>query len=121
MEKKTDSQDLKGIGSRIAFLRRAAKMTQQALAEKIGVSTKHISHVERECASLSLPCLVEVSRIFGCSLDYLVLGEPHDEALKRLPKTILSILESGNEEEIKRLVEYLQIYADLYERRIFPR
>ena len=60
--------------------------------------------MERECASLFSPCLAEASRIFGCNLDYLVLGEPHDGALKKLPKTILSILESGDEEEVKRLV-----------------
>jgi transcriptional regulator with XRE-family HTH domain len=104
------------IGSRIAELRRAHKLTQEVLAEKLNVSTKHISHVERGCASLSLRNLVELCRIFDCSLDYIIFGQPHDSALSQLPDTILEILYSGQNQEIDRLIRYLQIYAELYKK-----
>lgn len=108
--------DYKDMGIRIATLRKSKKMTQEVLAEKLNVSTKHISHVERGCASLSLKNLIEISHIFNCSLDYIVLGSPFDKAFSRLPETILEILYSNNEEDIALLIRYLEIYSELFKR-----
>ena len=105
------------IGKRLSKLRRSRKMTQETLAEKLDVSTKHISHVERGCAALSLANLVEICRIFDCSLDYLVLGDSNNATLKYLPDTILSILNSGNASDISTLTRYLEIYAELYKQK----
>ena len=99
---------------RIAELRRSHKLTQEALAEKLNVTTKHISHVERGCASLSVKALIELSRIFNCSLDYIIFGTSTDKAMALLPNTILEILHSGRKGDIDRLIRYLQIYSELY-------
>ncbi|MDD6070580.1 MAG: helix-turn-helix transcriptional regulator [Clostridiales bacterium] len=104
----------KEIGLRIADLRRAHKMTQENLAEKLDVSTKHISHVERGCASLSLNALIETCRIFDCTLDYIIFGRDVDPVLSLLPKTICDILHSDNSDDISMLIRYLQIYSELY-------
>ena len=111
-----EDRQIQEIGIRIAELRRVHKLTQEALAEKLNVTTKHISHVERGCTSLSLKTLVELSRIFDCSLDYIIFGEPHDKALAPLPDTILEILHSGQRDDIDRLVRYLEIYTELYKK-----
>ena len=103
-----------GIGRRISELRRANKMTQENLADILDVSPKHISHVEREVKALSLQNLIRLSRLFGCSLDYLVLGEYKEEAFEKLPKTIQCILHSNNDSEIARLTRYLSVYEELY-------
>lgn len=104
------------IGMRIAELRRSHKLTQEALAEKLNVTTKHISHVERGCASLSLKNLIALSSVFDCSLDYIVFGEPSDKALMSLPNIILEILHSGQIDDISRLIRYLEIYTELYKK-----
>lgn len=101
-------------GERMAELRRSKHMTQEALADLLDVSPKHISHVERNCASLSLNNLVAVCRIFNCSLDYLILGEYHDVILEKIPRPITQILSSDDEKEISRLLKYLEIYSELY-------
>ena len=111
-----DDIQIQEIGVRIAALRRSHKLTQELLAEKLDVSTKHISHVERGCASLSLKNLVELSRVFDCSLDYIIFGVAFDKAYSRLPDVIVEILHSGNEKEINRLSRYLQIYTELCEK-----
>ncbi len=103
-----------GIGERISELRRANKMTQEDLAVVLDVSPKHISHVEREVKALSLQNLIKLSRLFGCSLDYLVFGKYREEALDKLPKTIKCILHSNDASEIERLVRYLTIYEEMY-------
>ncbi len=105
-----------GIGERIASMRRSRKMTQEALANKLDVSPKHISHVERDCASLSLYKLVETSRILNCSLDYLVNGRYYDDLLNRIPENLVQILGSDDKTEKERLIRYLDFYSELVER-----
>lgn len=98
---------------RIAGLRRSHKLTQEALAEKLNVTTKHISHVERGCASLSVKALIALSQVFDCSLDYIIFGVSADKTTALLPDTILEILHSGQQTDINRLIRYLQIYSEL--------
>ena len=69
------------IGSRIAKLRKDYNMTQEQLAEKLDISIKHCSSVERGLSCLSLEKLIEVSILFDVSLDYLVKGNDTDNIL----------------------------------------
>ncbi len=106
----------KEMGMRLAKLRRNSTMTQEDLAEILGVTTKHISHVERGKASLSLRHLVRLSEMYNCSLDYLIMGKPYDKALEKVPKSVFEILYSDNDTDVDRLVRYLNIYCELYEK-----
>lgn len=101
------------IGKRISEVRRSHGMTQETLAEKLGVSPKHISHTECGTSTLSLKNLVEFCQLFDTSLDYIVLGVTENSALAKLPKEIINILYAGEEKEIERLNRYLQIYLEL--------
>lgn len=109
-----NEKQVKEIGIRISELRRANHLTQEMLAEKLDVSTKHISHVERGCSCLSLSGMIEICNIFNCSLDYIVFGRESDPVLSIFPKTISDILHSNNYDDISRFVKYLQIYSELY-------
>lgn len=111
-----DERQNQQIGMRIAELRRSHRLTQEALAEKLNVTTKHISHVERGCASLSVKALIELSRIFNCSLDYIIFGASMDKTASLLPDTILEILHSGRKDDVDRLTRYLQLYCELYKK-----
>ena len=104
---------LMAIGSRIAEVRRSHKVTQEALAEMLGVSPKHISHVENGTSCLSLKNFMQFCTVFDCSLDYLIFGKQNNKALSRLPNEIIKILNTGNEREVDRLNRYLQIYIEL--------
>lgn len=106
------------IGSRIAQLRKEHNMTQEQLAEKLDISIKHCSSVERGLSSLSLEKLIDVSNLFDVSLDYLIKGNSaSDDSIKHiwanLPQSITSIMTSKNEEEIHLLLEYLQLYSKI--------
>lgn len=106
----------KDIGIRISDLRRSHNMTQAVLAEKLDVTPKHISHIERGCATVTVKNLIAIGKIFNTSLDYILLGKSNDKALALLPDTIIEILYSDNQKEIERLTRYLQIYEELYKR-----
>jgi transcriptional regulator with XRE-family HTH domain len=101
------------IGKRIAEIRRAHNVTQEALADRLGVSPKHISHIECGTSSLSLKNLIEFCHLFDCSLDYIIFGQADNKILSRLPDGICRILNTGTDDEIDRLNRYLQIYIEL--------
>lgn len=111
-----ESNFLITIGKRIGEIRRANKITQEGLAEKLDVSPKHISHAECGTSSLSLKNLMEFCRICNCSLDYIVFGS-QNSVLEQLPKEIVNILHTGSAEELDRLNRYLQIYIELSKRQ----
>ena len=103
------------IGKRISLLRSQNGLTQEALAERLNCTKKHISHVERGVASFSLDLLIEVSDVFGCSLDYLIKGEEAPSELK-LPTYVLHILGSREDRMLKEkalLLSYLEMYKKL--------
>jgi transcriptional regulator with XRE-family HTH domain len=66
--------DLAAIGERIRELR-GFKMQQAELARMLEVSQSQLSKYERGETEPSLEVLVKLSRRFGKSLDWLVLGE----------------------------------------------
>ena len=65
------------IAQNIADLRKANKLTQLELAEKLNYSDKAISKWERGDAIPDVAVLKEIADLFGVTLDYLVSSE-HD-------------------------------------------
>lgn len=110
-----ESNYLVPMGKRMAEIRRAHGMTQEALADKLSVTTKHISHTECGTSSLSLSNLIEFCNTFNCSLDYIILGKEHN-VLSKLPNKIVEILYNGNDDEINKLAKYLNVYLELTEK-----
>lgn len=70
----------KDFGKRLHLARKMAGLTQQALADKVSVERKHISHLEcgERCCSIDL--LVDFSEALGVSTDYLLKGSSSNHA-----------------------------------------
>ena len=64
------------LGPRIATLRRAAGLSQGALAQKLQVSTSAVGMYEQGRREPSAETLVALSRLFGVTVDYLLTGQP---------------------------------------------
>lgn len=106
------------IGTKIAVLRKLHGLTQEQLAEKLDISIKHCSSVERGLSCFSLEKLIEISDLFDVSLDYLIKERPTKSiscecVCDDFPPPIVDIMRSGNETEIKLLNEYLNLYSKL--------
>jgi len=106
------------IGLKIATLRKQHGFTQEQLAEKLDISIKHCSAVERGLSCLSLEKLIEVSNLFDVTLDFLTKedssnNKSFDCLCDKFPPSIINTLRSGNENEIKLLREYLCMYSKL--------
>ena len=66
--------DHKAIGTRIRLRRLELDMSQETLAEKAGISTSFIGHIERAEKSATLDTFDRICEVLGLSLDYLARG-----------------------------------------------
>ena len=106
---------MQGLGKRIQKYREKAGMTQEVLAEQVGVSWNHLGAIERGVKTPKLETLVRIINVLEVSaddvmLDVLRVGRKAqctriEEKLQRLPKEkqdkILRILDFLIEEEEK--------------------
>ncbi|GAG62095.1 unnamed protein product, partial [marine sediment metagenome] len=63
------------VGQRIRTRRQALELTQQDLAEAIGLTPQHISAIEQGKRFPSLPALANLAEELGVTVDYLVTGK----------------------------------------------
>ena len=102
----------KRIGKKIATLRKENSMTQEQLAEKLSITVKHCSSVERGLSSLSLEKLIYVADLFDVSLDYLV-RDFSDEEQEYIPQICLELFKDADNKERLLLKEYLSLYQKI--------
>lgn len=79
-----EQQFLKALGARIAQLRKEQGLSQQALADALGLAQQTIAHYEGGRIRMPISLLPEVAQLFGVSTDEL-LGRKSGLAGKRGP------------------------------------
>ena len=67
------------FGIRIREGREKMGLTQEELAEKVGVSKQHICRIETGYRTCSYDLLLKISDVLGASTDYLLRGEEKKE------------------------------------------
>ncbi|MBE5784051.1 MAG: helix-turn-helix transcriptional regulator [Clostridiales bacterium] len=74
------------LGKRIAALRRQMGMTQDELAEKLGVSAQAVSKWENDLSCPDIMLLPRLAQYLNTSVDVLLSGEPEPETQLLLEK-----------------------------------
>lgn len=64
--------DYMQLGKRVRIRRTVLELTQAELAERIGVSTSFIGHIERGSRKLSVETLFDLCRALDVSADWLM-------------------------------------------------
>jgi transcriptional regulator with XRE-family HTH domain len=107
----------KQFGGAVREHRRKAGWSQAELAEKLSISVDFVGLLERGMRLPSVPVLVEVSRLFGESLDALLLGARDSEA------TVLALVRALPTEKHATIAAVLRgLVAEVRaERRATPR
>ena len=99
--------DYKAIGKRIKIARIKKNLTQEAIADKIGITPQHVSNIETGNASVSLTTLVAIANTLTVSVNDLLC----DTVLISkavFEKEAKELLEDCNEYEILVLVDVLK-------------
>ena len=89
--------------------RKKLLLTQEVVAEHLGISVKHFSEVERGIAGLSIENLINLSNILGLSVDYISKG---DSNISECEST-LSLLQNVPKEKEEQIKNLIRIGIDL--------
>ena len=73
-----DFVDYYAVGQRIRKYRRALNLSQEALAERINISTTHMSHIETGNTKMSLPVLAAIAAALNVSTDSILFDEKRE-------------------------------------------
>ena len=104
------------LGQRIRKKRQSLKITQQELAQAIGMTPQHISAIEQDKWSPSLAILPKLAEALGVSTDYLLSGKegvitdviPAIKADKTLPlkvkRALIALVEEHHESATEKEV-----------------
>ena len=109
--------DYYAIGQRIRKIRRSQRLSQEQVAERIGISTTHMSHIETGNTKLSLPVLVDVAAMLGVSTDTLLFDAPASQRAEA-NESIKAVLESCTSKQaaiIAEIVKSAKTAMDMYE------
>lgn len=67
--------DYSSIGKKVRQARLKKKITQEQLAEAVGVGVTHISHLETGSGTVSLKVFIAIVNYLNCSVDELLYKE----------------------------------------------
>lgn len=90
----------KSLGRRIKFARMERKLTQEKLAELVGLSSTHMSNIESGTANVSLPSLVNIANALSLSVDDL-LSDSIVHARASLEREFQQMLDRCTEYEMR--------------------
>ena len=95
--------DLSPIGSRIKAAREKKKITQEELAGLLGMSTTHISVIERGVKPPKLETFIRIANALGVSADYLlmdIIDNPADVVAGELSELISKLPQKEKEKAL---------------------
>ena len=95
------------IGQQIRKIRKAHGFSQEDLAEKVNISTTHMSHIETGNTKLSLPVLVDIAHALEVRVDDLLYEKPNSYA-NAASEEIATVLESCTARQAKVIAEVVR-------------
>lgn len=107
------------IGQRIRKYRKACDMSQEHLAELVGISTTHLSHIETGNTKLSLPVLVSIAQHLSVRTDELIFNVvPYNKStIKNEINELLDTCSEKNASIIKEVVKTTKIALEKYDEK----
>lgn len=95
------------IGQRIRKYRKAHQFSQEELAERVGISTTHMSHIETGNTKLSLPVLVSLAAALEAGTDDLLFDNA-EQSRNSVIDDLKNLLENCSISQIKVLKDILK-------------
>ena len=96
------------FGNNLHSYRKLRGFSQEQLAEKINISTTHMSHIETGSTKLSLQVLVDIAKVLNVNTDDLIFEQKPQILVNR----INNILSECNEEQIEVITNIVEATKD---------
>jgi len=96
------------LGVRIKAVRQSRGLTQERLAELVGVNTSHISNTENAHTKVSLSVLVAMANVLNTSVDYL-LSDQYDDAAQALDHAIWRAIKKCDNQKKEKILKIIEI------------
>jgi transcriptional regulator with XRE-family HTH domain len=96
------------LGQRLKHLRRVRGYTQERLAERIDISSKYLSSIERGAENPTLDLLGRLAKGLQVELYELFQFTPDVSQPERLRQTLMGLVAEIRAEELPRLVRVLE-------------
>ena len=97
--------DYTDMGHRIRIARRKQSLTQEALAEKVGISASFLGHIERGSRIASLETLIALCNTLKTTPNELLRASLDDELTEHMPTNL-------SQTERRQLSSFLRIAQD---------
>jgi len=94
------------MGERIYKRRKALKLTQEELAEQVGVSTQMISNLELGKKAIRPENLIKISTVLDISCDYILKGIDSQNLYLELAEKIANLSEKDLK-FINQMISYI--------------
>jgi Predicted transcriptional regulators len=95
------------IGQHIRKYRKAYNLSQEQLAEKVSISTTHMSHIETGSTKLSLPVFAKIASALSVHTDSLLHDSPTINRTD-LGNELLNLLDSCSTEDAHILLDTMK-------------
>ena len=103
--------DYNVIGERIKLARKACNMTQETLAEKMGVSIAFLSRIERGSSQINLKRLSQICDILDTT-EGAILNGVSSNSKTYLDSELSNVLKNCSAEKIKLIYDIAKIIAN---------
>lgn len=95
------------IGQRIRKYRKACSLSQEQLAEKIGISVTHMSHIETGNTKLSLPVLVNIADALSVQTDAIIYENPQTNKTS-IKQELSEIIDSCSVNQLNVIIDMVK-------------
>lgn len=99
--------DFKAIGQRIKIARIKKRLTQEAVSEKVNITTQHMSNIETGNSSVSLPTLIAIANVLYVTIDELLCDAVLNSKVI-FENELNEILKDCNEYETRFIVDIVK-------------
>lgn len=106
------------IGQRIRKYRKACNLSQEKLAEIIGISPTHMSHIETGNTKLSLAVLVAISSALSVQIDAIIYGE-NQTTKTSLKQELAEIIDSCSINEANIIIEIIKSIKVSFDKHLY--
>ena len=102
----SDNDFLKEMGQRIMVRRKSLRMTQEELAEKLGVSTQMISNLELGKKAIRPENLAKVCSVLELSADFILTGTNTKTAVDAVAEKLIQ-LTAEELQMVSEMIDYM--------------